>query len=292
MSSLHSYLGRLATRYPLLKPEEEIELARAIRCWQDYPGGPDQAPAAIRRAGLKAQDRFMLANIRLAHWVAGRFSGRGVSPEDLLQSACEGLLQAVRRFDPGQGCRFSSYAVWWLQQACQSGVAAQGPGLRLPTTVSESLRRVSRAGSRLQMELNRFPTEAELEAGAKLKAGQLRQLRIAARITDTRSLDEHLGRNEEGSEGSWIDLLADDEQPGLDLERRDLRRSLLQLIETCPTLTPQQRHILHSRYLCEKPLSLVAVASQLHLSRETCRRLEQGALAVLKARGLRMRVYL
>jgi RNA polymerase sigma factor (sigma-70 family) len=290
------FLSRTAARYPLLRPDEEIELGRQIRAWQDHPDGPDQAPAAVQRRGRRAQDRFLLCNLRLAHYIARRFNNRGVPMEDLVQSATEGLLQAVRRFEPANGFRFSSYAVWWAQQSCQIAVATQGGALRLPTTVSEGLRRVARAGARLRAELNRPPTDAEIEEAANLKPGQLRNLRAAARAADTRSLHDHArqggGSDPSSGDATWLDLLADDDQHAKELEQRDLNRSLRQLIETTPTLTPQQREVLRCRYLTPTPLTHVQIASRLNINRDTCRRLERSALTVLKARGVRIRVFL
>lgn len=290
------FLSRTAARYPLLRADEEIELGRAVRAWQDHPGGPDLAPPAVQRQGRKAQDRFLLCNLRLAHYIARRFNNRGVPMEDLIQSATEGLLQAVRRFEPANGYRFSSYAVWWAQQACQNAVATQGCALRLPTTVSEALRRVSRATARLRAELNRFPTEEEIEEAANLKPGQLRNLRAAARAADTRSLHDHArqGRGSDLSspDATWLDFLADDEQHDQKLEQQDLGRTLRHLVETTPTLDPQQREVLRCRYLLPTPMSHVAIASMLNINRDTCRRLERTALATLKARGLRIRAFL
>lgn len=287
------FLSRAAARYPLLRPDEEIELGRAIRAWQDHPDGPDLAPVAIQKRGRRAQDRFLLCNLRLAHYIARRFHNRGVPMEDLVQSATEGLLQAVRRFDPTTGNRFSSYAVWWAQQACQIAVATQGGAMRLPTTVSEALRRVSRAATRLRGELNRTPTDSEIEAAANLKPGQLRTLRAAARAADTRSLHDY-ARSGSGSQGdaTWLDLLADEQHHATALEQRDLHRALRRLVDTSPSLNPQQREVLRCRYLTPNPMTLVQIASRLNINRESCRRLERSALAVLKSRGLRIRVFL
>lgn len=278
------FLSRVAARYPLLRPQDEIELGRAIRAWQDHPDGPTAAPIKVQRRGKRAQERFLLSNLRLAAYIARRYANRGVPMEDLVQSATEGLLQAVRRFDPTTGYRFSSYAVWWAQQACQIAVATQAGGLKLPTTVSEALRRVSRAANRLRIELNRLPTDEEIEAAAKLKPGQLRQLRQAARAADTRSLHDRVTRGGGDGDGShtWIELLADTTHPSEEIELQDLHRSLHQLVETSPTLTAQQREVLRCRYLIPTPMTHVAIASKLNINRETCRRMERRALHALR----------
>lgn len=277
------FLLEAAGRFPLLTAEQEIELGRAIRAWQDHDGGPDAAPKAIQRRGRRALDRFTLCNLRLAHYVARRYTGRGVPLEDLMQAAAEGLMQAYKRFDPSLGYRSSSYAVWWAQQACQVLVAQQGNGLKLPTTVSEKLRKLARISQKLIGELGRLPSSQELEQAAGLNAGQLSDLQAARRRADVRSLNGSL----EGGSGSGRQTLLDVVEGGVDpsdaIEREEIQALLHTLITSAPELTPQQRVLLQCRYLSEKPPSIARLASELHMNRETCRRMERAALATLKA---------
>ena len=105
-----------AGRQPLLTAAEEIHLGAAVRAWQDHPDGPADAPAGIRRRGLKARDRFVLANLRLVAHVAGRRGG-AAPLEDRFQAGVLGLLRGAERFDPARGYKFSTYAYWWILQA-------------------------------------------------------------------------------------------------------------------------------------------------------------------------------
>jgi len=177
------HLLEAANRYPLLTPLQEIELGRQIRAWQDHPGGPDQAPRLTQKRGQRALEKFLLCNLRLAHFIARRYQNRGVPMEDLMQAASEGLLSAYKRFDPAKGCRSSSYACWWAQQACQVIVAQQGNGLRLPTTVSEQLRKATRVTQILTARLNR-DTLIDVTQGGEDPSAALERREISALLAD------------------------------------------------------------------------------------------------------------
>jgi len=275
------HLLEAASRYPLLTASQEIELGRQIRAWQDFPGGPDAAPPMVQKRGRRALEKFLLCNLRLAHFISRRYQNRGVPMEDLMQCASEGLLQAYKRFDPSKGYRSSSYACWWAQQACQIVVAQQGNGLRLPTTVSEQLRKATRVAQILTTRLNREPTDAELEEALELKPGGLSELRANGRRADVRSLDAQL--RDEGTGHTLLDITQGDEDPSATLERQEIQTLLSDLVENSPALSPQQRFLLRCRYFHQgKPPSIARLASQLNMNRETLRRMERSALEILK----------
>lgn len=280
MSSDH--LLKAASRYPLLTAGQEIQLGRAIRTWQDHEGGPSQAPARIRRRGQRALDRFVLSNLRLAHYVARRYANRGVEMQDLMQAATEGLLAAYKRFDPSLGYRSSSYACWWAQQACQVLVAQQGNGLKLPTTVSEKLRRVTRVSQRLISELGRLPTSEEIGEAAGLTAAQLDDLRATRKRADVVSLHGAIAGSISGRQ-QLMDVVEGGADPAQAVEREELQQMLHTLINTSPAFTPQQRVVLQCRYLVEKPPPIARLASELNMNRETLRRLERAALQLLRS---------
>ena len=105
-----------AGRQPLLTAAEEIHLGAAVRAWQDHPDGPADAPAGIKRRGLRARDRFVLANLRLVAHIAGKHGG-SAPLEDRLQAGTLGLMRGAEKFDPTKGYKFSTYAYWWILQS-------------------------------------------------------------------------------------------------------------------------------------------------------------------------------
>lgn len=276
------FLLKAASRHPLLTAEQEIQLGRAIRAWQDHDGGPDEAPPGVRRRGQRALDRFVLSNLRLAHYVARRYANRGVDMADLMQAAAEGLMAAYKRFDPSLGYRSSSYACWWAQQACQVLVAQQGNGLKLPTTVSEKLRRVTRVSQRLISELGRLPTNEEIGEASGLTPAQLDDLRATRKRADVVSLNGAIASSISGRQ-SLMDVVEGGADPALELEREELQQMLHTLINDSPAFTPQQRVVLQCRYLVEKPPPIARLASELNMNRETLRRQERAALQLLRS---------
>jgi RNA polymerase primary sigma factor len=151
-------------RIPLLTPAEEIELGTAIQRWQQHP---EPIPPGIRRRGMRARDRFVQANLRLAvSYVAKRCNrlARIHGQEDLIQAANMGLITAAERFDPARGYRFSTYAYWWIRQAVNRWADQHGRAITIPGSHSQHLGRIGPITRRLTGELGRAPTHQEIAA--------------------------------------------------------------------------------------------------------------------------------
>jgi RNA polymerase primary sigma factor len=183
-----------AGRVPLLTPAEEIELGTLIQRWVTHP---EPVPPGIRRAGQRARERFIKANLRLA---AGFVSNRchrlakQHSEEDLIQAANEGLIRAVERFDPARGYRFSTYAYWWIRQAVNRYVDTLGRSVAIPGSHSQHLYRLQGIRRRLLLELNRDPTREELATELGVSMPVLDQ--VLANGRPVASLDEVVGDDE------------------------------------------------------------------------------------------------
>ena len=127
-------LLREAGRYPLLKPSEEIELAKRIE-----------------KGDLDAKDRMINSNLRLVVANARRYQGQGLALGDLIQEGMLGLIRAVEKFDWRKGFRFSTYATLWIRQAIQRGLENTSRTIRLPVHVAQRSRKVGR----IERELTR-----------------------------------------------------------------------------------------------------------------------------------------
>jgi len=114
-----------AGRVPLLTAAEAIHLGALVRRWQDWEPSPDEAPAAVRRRGLRARDRMVSANLRLVISVAAKLVSHRAPLADRLQSGTIGLARAVEKFDPARGYAFSTYAYWWIRQQINAGELAE-----------------------------------------------------------------------------------------------------------------------------------------------------------------------
>jgi RNA polymerase primary sigma factor len=157
-------------RIPLLTPAEEIELGTIIQRWQQHP---EPCPPGIRRRGMRARDRFVQANLRLAvSYVSKRCFrlAKAHGQEDLIQAANMGLITAAERFDPARGYRFSTYAYWWIRQAVSRWADQHSRLISIPGSHCQHLGRIGPITRRLSQELNRTPTRQEIatELGVSL----------------------------------------------------------------------------------------------------------------------------
>jgi RNA polymerase primary sigma factor len=149
-SSLDQYLKEVST-HSLLNSAQEIELGRRARA------GDEDAVNELVRANL----RFVIS-------VAKKYQNRGVSLSDLIQEGNVGLVTAARKFDPDQGVKFISYAVWWIRQAILSALANQGRSVRVPLNRASDLAKIFRERERLKQELRRDPSPQELSEATGL----------------------------------------------------------------------------------------------------------------------------
>src|SRR5919206_4387149 len=167
---LSDYL-RTIGQVPLLSAEEELALAQRV-----VAGDPEAGRA------------LAAANLRLVVSVARRHLNRGLPLEDLIQEGTIGLTRAVEKFDWTRGYKFSTYATWWIRQACSRAVRNQGDVIRVPIHLGERRRKLHAVRRRLEQGLGREPTLAELADEIGLT---LRRVREALTVPSvTRSLDE------------------------------------------------------------------------------------------------------
>ncbi|MCK5482339.1 MAG: RNA polymerase sigma factor RpoD/SigA, partial [Gemmatimonadetes bacterium] len=176
-SMVDLYLEDLS-RYALLTPEEEDAIARRARA------GDKQALSQLVRANL----RFVVS-------VAKRYQNRGLPFADLVQEGNVGMVTAAKKFDPDQGVKFISYAVWWIRQAILASLARQSRSVRLPLNRATELARVLRVSEDLKQKLDRDPTPAEIAGPAELQESTVVML-LALNVAEVR-LDAPVGDSED-----------------------------------------------------------------------------------------------
>src|ERR671916_1505613 len=126
-------------------------------------------PAEERRLARRAQkgdekaaERLVTANLRFVISYVKKYQGHGLDLSELVAIGNEGLLKAVKKFDPDHGVKFISYAVWWVRQAVLKALAEQTRSVRIPLNQNSALVRMARAQSFLAQEPGREPTDAEI----------------------------------------------------------------------------------------------------------------------------------
>ena len=284
--ALPVYLREIG-RVPLLSAEEEVALAQAIEAGnaaaarlRSESGLPPETVRELRASverGEQARRRLAESNLRLVVSIARRYSGRGIPLGDLIQEGNLGLLRAVEKFDYRKGFKFSPYATWWFRQAVARALADDARAVRLPVHVLEAMSRLVRATNRLQQELGREPTEAEIAADLDLPVERVRELQ--GLLPPPMSLESPVGDDREAVLGDFI------EDEDVDLTELAERASLSdQLEQALRSLAPRERRVLRLRYGLEdaREYSFSEIGERLGVTRERARQLEAKALRKLR----------
>src|SRR5829696_4029873 len=221
--SLQLFLTQMG-RYPLLTAAEEVALAKQVE-----------------RGDHAAKERMVNCNLRLVVANAKKYQGHGVSLLDLIQDGIIGLNRAVEKFDYRKGFKFSTYATWWIRQACQRAVANQSATIRIPVHVQERRAKLRRARQRLETQLGRAPTVEELAEAAQLKLSHAEEALDA--VEASVSLNQTIGDGDQEFGDLFADTTTEDpiELADSALERERLHDALAQLDE-------RERKVLELRF--------------------------------------------
>jgi RNA polymerase primary sigma factor len=259
-SALDQYLGDVS-KHELITPEEEIELGRRAQA------GDEDAVMALARANL----RFVIS-------VAKKYQNRGVSLADLIQEGNVGLVTAARKFDPDQGVKFISYAVWWIRQAILAALANHGRSVRVPLNRASDLARIFRERERLKQEMGRDPSLEEVAEAAKLKPDIVRQLQTL-NSSEVR-LDAPIG---DSDDSYLVERFVLDEatEPEEDVEDRLLAEQIDRALEA---LNPRDAKVVRLYFGLDggETHTLEEIGNMLGVTRERVRQLRDRALKRLR----------
>jgi RNA polymerase primary sigma factor len=257
---LDQYLYEVS-QTPLLSAQQEIAIARRVRAGDE-----------------EAMQELVKRNLRFVISVAKKYQNRGMALTDLIGEGNVGLLTAARKFDPDQGVKFISYAVWWIRQAILASLARQGRTVRVPLNRTADLSRIIRTSETLRQELRREPTPEEVAATTGLTLDVVQSL-AALNTADVR-LDAPL--DPEG-ERSLIDRFVTDEQS--DAEGQAMDRFLSEEIDRAlRTLPPRDAKVLRLYFGLDggREHTLEEIGGMLGVTRERVRQLRDRALRRLK----------
>jgi len=259
-NNLDAYLREIS-RTPLLTVEQECELAERIK------DGDEEARAHLIRA-----------NLRLVVKIANDYAGYGLQVSDLISEGNIGLMQAVDRFDPEKGGKFSTYGAWWIKQSIKRALANQSKTIRLPIHMVDKIARMRRIASMLAESLGREPTDDEIAGELGLPRQKIAMLKQSAQRQS--SLDAPVV---DGEAKTFGDVISDESMadPLEMLTDKNLREQIGDLLEV---LDERERRIIDERFGLSglKPMLLEDVGREFGVSRERIRQLQNVALAKMR----------
>ncbi|HWC39881.1 MAG TPA: sigma-70 family RNA polymerase sigma factor [Acidimicrobiales bacterium] len=277
-------------RHPLLSRRDEVQLAQAMEAGKSARAviedhGGELSPRRRRELsravheGEEARRRFLESNLRLVVSLAKNYQASGVPLLDLVQEGNLGLMHAVAKFDWRRGCRFSTYATWWIRQAVRNGIARTDGAIRLPRDVRWTVVRARAEQASLELELGRPATLSELGSAVAMAEDKL--LKALNARTGTVSLSSPVTDDGHTELGEVVDASA----PGPE-ERAIDRAQHEELARLLGTLSPRDRDILHLRYGFGDDVwrSRSEVAAIVGLTPQRVGRIEARALQQLRQR--------
>lgn len=259
LDSFDQYLQDVE-KYPLIQdPREERELARRAR-----------------QGDKEAAERLVTANLRFVISYVKKYQGRGLGLAELVCIGNEGLLKAVKKFDPDKGVKFISYAVWWIRQAVIHSLTASARITHVPQKISDQMLLMKRKVAQLSAGLGREPNREEIAAAMKMTVSEIEDLALLE--NKEISLNDRFDEDGQGLE----EKIGDPISPSV--EYQIIKASILnQVREILSELDEKEATVLKLRFGLDddRPLTLQEIGDRLHLTRERIRQIEQTAMTKL-----------
>lgn len=249
-------------RVPLLKPEDEPEIAKRIE-----------------EGDEEARNILISSNLRLVVSIAKKYVGRGMLFLDLIQEGNMGLVKAVEKFDYTKGFKFSTYATWWIRQAITRAIADQARTIRIPVHMVETINKLTRVQRQLVQELGRDPSAEEISQRMEgISPEKVREIQKIA--LEPVSLETPIGEEDDSHLGDFIEdkeALSPDQYASNQLLKDEINSVL-------SGLTEREEKVLRLRFglYDGRTRTLEEVGREFSVTRERIRQIEAKALRKLK----------
>lgn len=266
--NLSRYLQEIR-KFPMLTPEEELELSRR---WRDHED-------------MDAAHKLVTSHLRLVAKIAMGYRGYGLPVGELISEGNVGMMQAVKRFDPDRGFRLATYAMWWIRAAIQEYILHSWSLVKMGTTAAQK---------KLFFNLRRLKGQMQAIEDGDLKPEQVSKIArmLSVPEQDVVSMNRRLAAPDHSlnapvradSEGEWQDWLVDESetQEAALADREELSGRKALLSNALKTLNERERHILIERRLKDNPTTLEDLSQQYGISRERVRQIEVRAFEKLQ----------
>ncbi|CAI8614627.1 unnamed protein product [Vicia faba] len=246
--------------------------------WADCVGLSCRVLQARLRSGNKSKDKLIHANLRLVVHVAKYYLKRGLNFQDLLQEGSMGLMRSVEKFKPRPGCRFSTYAYWWIRQTIRTAIYLHSKTVRLPETFYILLGKIAKAKKSYIKEGNLNPTKEEIASRVEITVDKLEMLLFSTRTP--LSIERAVWSDQNTT---FQEITADSsiEIPSVSVAKQLMRSHVRSILNT---LSPKERMVIRLRFGIEDGYekSLSEIGKVLGVSKETVRQIESKGLDKFK----------
>lgn len=262
VDALSAYAKKIS-KFPVLSSEEEFELATKWHQKEDN----------------EARQKLLDSHQRLVLKIASGYRGYGLPVSDLVAEGNIGMMQAIKRFDPEKGFRFSTYAMWWIKASIKDYVMKNWSLVKVGTTAAQK---------KLFFNLKGMAHKHRSEDENNMSEGMVKKIADELGVTEkeVRAMHERMKSQDHSlnspmtseGEGEWLDWLSDDsnhEEKIVQEQLLEKRKALL--VEALSCLSEREHSILRYRRLFEPPYTLEMCSQELGVSRERVRQIEQAA---------------
>ena len=264
--ALDKYLVEIG-RAPMVSIEEEIELAQAIK-----KGG---------RAGERAKNKLVEANLRFVVSVAKQYQHQGLTLTDLIDEGNIGLIKAAERFDETRGFKFISYAVWWIRQSILQAIAEQSRIVRLPLNQVGSLNKVNHEINKFEQENLRRPSVEEIADRTGVDEEKISQSMAAS--GHHVSIDAPFGDDDDNA---MVDVMSsgDDSRTDKQVDHESMAMELKEVLGQ--VLKERERQIVCACFgIGEPEKGLEEIGDKMGLTRERVRQIREKSISKLRESG-------
>ena len=243
----------------MLSPPEELRLARRAQAGNG-----------------EARRKLIVSNLRLVVSIAKKYLYYGLPLQDLIEEGNMGLMKAVDRYDPERGCKFSTYATWWIRQAVTRALSNYGRTVRIPVYVTDNVSRYKKAAEELYIKSGKQPAPEEVAEKLGIKVAEA--MKLQAFVRDVASLD-NIETTDDSNRG--IPESIEPRRTDVAIAQFELDQQLEELMKQ---LTPREQDIVRFRYglMDGAAHTLEQTGRKFGLTRERIRQIENEVMKRLR----------